>query len=87
MRHHNSVFHDLLKRVPWVEFDRLVEAHGADRRVRRLPTKSQFIALLYGQLSGAVSLRERECQEFRVRAGMMGEKEIPDGPTQGTAHS
>lgn len=58
VRHHNSVFHDLLKRVPWGEFDRLVEAHGADRRIRRLPTKSQLIALLYGQLSGAVSLRE-----------------------------
>lgn len=58
MRHHNSVFHDLLKRVPWGEFDRLTKEHGADRRVRRLPTKSQFIALLYGQLSGAASLRE-----------------------------
>jgi len=58
VRHHNSVFHDLLKRVPWVEFDRLVAAHGADHRVRRLPTKSQLIALLYGQLSGAASLRE-----------------------------
>ena len=57
MRHHNSVFHDLLKRVPWAEFDRLTNEHGADRRVRRLPTKSQFIALLYGQLSGAASLR------------------------------
>lgn len=39
-------------------FDRLVADHGADRRVRRLPTKAQFIALLYGQLSGAASLRE-----------------------------
>jgi transposase len=58
VRHHNSVFHDLLKRVPWAEFDRLTNEHGADRRVRRLPTKSQFIALLYGQLSGAASLRE-----------------------------
>ncbi len=58
MRHYNSVFHDLLKRVPWTVFDELVEAHGADRRVRRLRTKSQFIALLYGQLAGAVSLRE-----------------------------
>ena len=58
MRHHNSVFHDLLKRLPWSEFDRLVGVYGADRRVRRLPTKSQLIALLYGQLSGAVSLRE-----------------------------
>jgi len=60
MRHHNSVFHDLLKRVPWDVFNRLVEEHGADRRVRRLPTKSQFIALLYGQFSGALSLREIE---------------------------
>ena len=58
MRHHNSVFHDLLKHVPWDLFDRLVAQHGADWRVRRLPTKSQFIALLYGQLSGASSLRE-----------------------------
>lgn len=58
MRHQNSVFHDVLKHVPWIEFDRLVEEQGADFRVRRLPTKSQFVALLYGQLSGASSLRE-----------------------------
>lgn len=58
MRHQNSVFHDLLKRVPWNVFDRLVAEHDADRRVRRLSTKAQFIALLYGQISGAVSLRE-----------------------------
>jgi IS4 transposase len=58
MRHQNSVFHGLLKHVPWDRFDRLVEGHGADARVRRLSTKGQFIALLYGQLSGASSLRE-----------------------------
>lgn len=58
MRHYNSVFHDLVKRVPWDAFDRLVAEHQADRRVRRLPTKSQFIALLYAQFSGAQSLRE-----------------------------
>lgn len=58
MQHYNSVFHGLLKHVPWDRFDGLVEGHGADARVRRLSTKSQFVALLYGQLSGAVSLRE-----------------------------
>ncbi|WSH62997.1 IS4 family transposase [Rhizobium ruizarguesonis] len=58
MRHKNSVFHDLLKRIPWSVFDRLVDEHGADKHVRRLSTKDQFIALLYGQLAGAVSLRE-----------------------------
>ena len=58
MRHQNSVFHGVLKHVAWGEFDRLVEEHGADARVRRLTTKSQFVAMLYGQLSGASSLRE-----------------------------
>jgi transposase len=58
MRHQNSVFHAVLKQVPWAAFDRLVAAHDADARVRRLTTKSQFAALLYGQLSGAASLRE-----------------------------
>jgi len=58
MRHQNSVFHSVLNHVPWPVFDRLVETHVADARVRRLTTKSQFVALLYGQLSGASSLRE-----------------------------
>src|SRR6202040_3528999 len=58
MLHQNSVFHGLLKHVPWHRFDSLVEDHGADARVRRLSTKSQLVALLYGQLSGAASLRE-----------------------------
>ena len=58
VRHENSVFHEVMKHVPWGVFDRLVETHGADSRVRRLSTKSQFVALLYGQLSGAASLRE-----------------------------
>src|SRR5271170_303062 len=58
MRHQNSVFHQVLKHVPWTAFDRLVEEHKSDFRVRALTTKSQFLALLYGQLSGAASLRE-----------------------------
>lgn len=58
MLHQNSVFHGLLKHVPWHRFESLVEDHGADARVRRLSTKSQLVALLYGQLSGASSLRE-----------------------------
>jgi transposase len=60
MRHHNSVLHELTKHIPWTAFDRLVDEHGGDRRVRRMSPKSQLIALLYGQLSGAVSLREIE---------------------------
>lgn len=54
----NSVFHGLLKHLRWGEFDRLVAVHQTDSRVRRLTTKSQLVALLYGQLAGAASLRE-----------------------------
>jgi hypothetical protein len=60
MRHHNSLFHQLLQFVPWRRFERLVESHGADRRVRRLTSRSHLIALMYGQLAGAQSLREIE---------------------------
>lgn len=60
MRHENSVFHQLQQHIPWAVFDRLVDEHKADRRVRKLSTKSQFLALLFGQLSGAASLREIE---------------------------
>lgn len=60
MRHHNSVLHQILKHIPWAGFEALVERHQADKHVRRLSTKSQLVALLYGQLSGALSLREIE---------------------------
>ena len=78
MRHHNSVFHGLLKHVPWACFDKLVDEHGSDARVRRLTTKSQFVALLYGQLAGAASLREIETavQSHRARLYHVGAREI-----------
>jgi transposase len=58
MQHQNSVFHDLLQRIPWSRFNELVEAHNADKHVRRLTTKNQLVAMLYAQFSGASSLRE-----------------------------
>jgi len=67
MRHENSVFHQLQQHVPWSVFDTLVDEHKADHRVRRLNTKSQFLALLFAQLAGAASLRE-------IEAGLMSQK-------------
>jgi hypothetical protein len=60
MRHQNSVLHQILKLIPWAEFERLVEKHQADKHVRRLTTKSQLVAMLYAQLAQAASLREIE---------------------------
>lgn len=45
---------------PWGRFDALVEDYESDRDVRRLSTKSQLVALIHAQLSGAHSLREIE---------------------------
>jgi Transposase DDE domain/Domain of unknown function (DUF4372) len=58
MRHQNSVFHSLLKYLPWGCVERSVEKHGADKLSRALDTKRHLTALLYGQLSGAISLRD-----------------------------
>jgi IS4 transposase len=60
MQHQNSVFHSVLKHVPWQRLDRLVDEHRSNKHVRALSTKSQLIALIYAQLSGAQSLREIE---------------------------
>jgi len=58
MLHQNSVFHGALKYVPWHQLDQSVEKHDADDLSRTLSTKRHVIALVYGQLSGATSLRE-----------------------------
>lgn len=78
MRHQNSVLHGLLKHLPWSEFDRLVDEYDADARVRRLSTKTQLVALLYGQLSGAVSLREIEAAMASHATGLyhLGSKTV-----------
>jgi Domain of unknown function (DUF4372)/Transposase DDE domain len=60
VRHRNSVFHDVLKRVPWTAFDGLVGEHGSDEAARRFTSRQHLTALLFAQLSGAGSLREIE---------------------------
>jgi IS4 transposase len=76
MRHQNSVFHSILKHVPWADFDRLVEEHEADSRVRQLTTKSQFAAMLYAQLAGISSLRQlvSEMESHQARLYHLGAK-------------
>jgi hypothetical protein len=88
MQHKNSVFHDLLKHVPWAGFEDLVQQHGADFRVRSLPSKTQLIALLYGQLSGAQSLREivgtlqsHAARLYHLGAGAVARSTLSDANT------
>lgn len=58
MRYQDTVFGGLMKAFPRCRFEALVTRHDADHRVRRLPSWSQFIAMVHAQLSGARSLRE-----------------------------
>src|SRR4030088_230964 len=88
MRHQNSVFHSLMKHIPWTRFDQIVEKYGADELVRKLTTKRQFIALLYGQFSGATSLREivsgmesHETRLYHVGAAAVKRSTLSDANT------
>lgn len=79
MRHQNTVFHGLLKHLDWSCFDRLVEEHGGDYRNRGFSTRKQLIALLYGQFSGATSLREvvDGLSSHEVRLYHVGGRAVP----------
>ena len=78
MRHENSLFHGLMKHIPWHEFERLVDRYKADYRVRRLDSKSQLIALLFAQFSGCQSLRDVEAglQSHRHRLYHVGARPV-----------
>lgn len=57
MPHCNTVFHTIASRIPWGVFTRAVAVHRSDRNIRRLPTRAQFMALLFGQIQGIDTLR------------------------------
>jgi len=58
MPYQDTVFGGLMKAFPRWRFDKLVERHGADYRVRRLSSWTQLQAMVFAQLSGSRSLRE-----------------------------
>lgn len=60
MKHTNTVFHDVLKQISRPLFDKTVKRHQGDYRVRTLNCWTQFISLLYGQLTHRQSLRDLE---------------------------
>lgn len=60
MPYHNSVFHDVLKLVPWWRLDDLTAEHGTQAEARTLSAKQHLIAMLYAQLFGSAGLRSIE---------------------------
>jgi putative transposase len=57
---HNSMFGDILKMVSRTEVRALVMQHKGDRYRKSFKTWDHLVAMLAGQLSGALSLRDLE---------------------------
>ena len=60
MPHQNTVFHGLLKFVPWGVFDRLVDKFDGDHDARATTTRSHLVAMLLAQTCELKSLRDIE---------------------------
>lgn len=60
MPHQNTVFHALLKPIPWAIVDRLEAQHEAKRDPRSLKARPHLLALLSAQFLGLQSLRDIE---------------------------
>jgi hypothetical protein len=60
VQQHISVFHSILKLVPWDAFDNAIEQHGAKDCARGFSHRSHLVAMLYAQFAGSVSLRDIE---------------------------
>lgn len=59
MKHRNSVFQQLLKVIPRHHFQKVVDRHNGDHRVRTLSCWTQLVAVMFAQLAGRVSIRDR----------------------------
>ena len=55
-----SRLHEIMKGLPRGTFDRIVEAHRADKHTKGFGCWDQLVAMVYAQLSGAASLRVLE---------------------------
>lgn len=58
MKHHNSVFQQLLKVIPRHQFQKVVDRHNGDHRMRKLSCWTQLVAMMFVQLAGRVSIRD-----------------------------
>lgn len=60
MSHHNTIFAQLLKLVPRHEFESLAKKYHVGRKLRKMTRWSQLVAMMLGQLTGRLSLRDIE---------------------------
>ena len=51
------VFSQIVDFIPYYEFQKHIEKHAGDKRIRRLSCRDQFLSMMFGQLAGLQSLR------------------------------
>ena len=67
MAHNNTIFAQMLKLVSRHEFESLANWHHVGQKLRKMNRWSQFVALMLGQLSHRVSLRDI-CNNLTVQS-------------------
>lgn len=70
MAHNNTIFAQLLKLVSRYEFESLANTHHEGQKLRKMNRWSQFVALMLGQLSQRISLRDI-CNNLMVQSGKL----------------
>ncbi len=79
MLHQNSVFHSVLKHVPWPGFDRLVDEYNADKRCAHADDEGPIHrTALRAACPGAQSLREIEAglESHSAKLYHLGAREV-----------
>lgn len=70
MAHNNTIFAQLLKIVSRHDFESLAKAHHEGQKLRKMNRWSQFVALMLGQLSQRISLRDI-CNNLTVQSNKL----------------
>jgi hypothetical protein len=79
----SSIFAQIFQLVPRALFDKAVEKHKAERHSRGFTSLGQFVAMLFGQLGQAESLREI-CNGLRACEGKLRHLGVPEAPGRST---
>ena len=78
-----SIFSQIMRFIPRGMFEEAVQRHGAEKHAKGMTCWSQFIALLFCQLSGARSLREIT-GGLAASEGKLKHLGVPRAPTRST---
>jgi len=78
-----SLFSQLLREVPQIDFERLVREHGAERHAKGFTCRTQLVSMLFCHLAGADSLREI-CNGLACCLGKLTHLGVRSAPNKST---